>query len=247
MASRYTFNSETLVFEEVKKFDNPLFEVGLVSYLPRECQLEENEMLGAQGPYLKEEESDFEEDEDEEEENERIAFDNETQKTLERCIKNRFPMSNAIMEMKSLKMTYNMEYSDCVEASFPVVLSQIAQMEGSSDDAGKRAKNIQTFLSEWKSFIKDFVREDSDQFTLLRCAEIFAAETPSFNSSFHLIVQVLYTLKVLSGDIIQQWSAKAQESLKTVGNEEEEADEIFERVKPPQREKFIKDVIISFH
>ncbi len=37
MASRYSFNSETLTFEEYKKFDNEIFEIGLVAYLPREC------------------------------------------------------------------------------------------------------------------------------------------------------------------------------------------------------------------
>ncbi len=30
------------------------------------------------------------------------------------------------MEMKSLKMTYNMEHSDCVEAFFPVLMGIVA-------------------------------------------------------------------------------------------------------------------------
>lgn len=84
-------------------------------------------MLGAAGPYAKEEESDFDEDDEDIEENERIAFENETKKTLERCVKNKFAISNAIMEVKNLKMTYNMEYSDCVEASFPVLMDIVSQ------------------------------------------------------------------------------------------------------------------------
>lgn len=111
MASRYTFNTETLVFEEVKKFNNDLFDIGLISYLPRECQLKEDELLGATNIYEREDESDLENNDDDlEEENDKLAFFNETKKTLERCYKNQFPISNAIMEMKSLKMTYNMEY-----------------------------------------------------------------------------------------------------------------------------------------
>jgi hypothetical protein len=162
MASRFTFNPDSMHFEEIKKFDNQYFDVGLIAYLPRECQLTEDEVLGAGNPYVKEEESDFEEDEDENDENEVIAFQKETTQTLERCIKNKFPISNAIMEMKSLKMTYNMGYSECVEAFFPVLLGNIGKMEGSADDTAKRAKNIQVFLTEWKNFIKDFVREDPD-------------------------------------------------------------------------------------
>ena len=142
MASRYSFNSETLQFEEFKKFENELFDVGLISYIPRECQLSESELLGSQSPYINEEESDFEEDDDHEEENERIAFLNETKKTLERCHQNKFTIASAIMEMKSLKMTYNMEHAECVEAFFPVLMGIIAQMEGSPDDTAKRTKNI---------------------------------------------------------------------------------------------------------
>ena len=101
----------------------------------------------------------MDEEENDVEENERIAFANEMKKTLDRCIKNKFPISNAIMEVKSLKMTYNMEYSECVEAFYPVLFDNISNIEGVSDDATKRAKAIQSFLTEWKTFLKDFVRE----------------------------------------------------------------------------------------
>jgi hypothetical protein len=203
MASRFTFNPDTMQFEEIKKFDNEFFDIGLMSFLPRECQLTEDEILGAGNPYAKEEESDFEDDEEDDGDNEVMAFEKETKQTLERCIKNKFPISNAIMEMKSLKMTYNMGYSECVEAFFPIIFGHISSLEGSADDTAKRAKNIQSFLTEWKAFIKDFVREDPDQFTLIRCAEIFAAENAPFSSTFHIIIQVLFTLKVLSSQIIQ--------------------------------------------
>jgi hypothetical protein len=78
MASRFTFNPDSMQFEEIKKFENELFDVGLISFLPRECQLTEDEVLGAGNPYGKEEESDFEADDDEEEENDMIAFEKET-------------------------------------------------------------------------------------------------------------------------------------------------------------------------
>ena len=64
MASKYTFNSENQSFEEGEVTDNGFFEVGLISYLPRECLLKQNETLGSESPYKNEEESDFEDDED---------------------------------------------------------------------------------------------------------------------------------------------------------------------------------------
>jgi hypothetical protein len=83
-------------------------------------------MLGAGNPYTNEDESDLEDEDDEDDVNDMIAFEKETRQTLERCIKNKFPISNATMEMKSLKMTYNMGYSECVEAFFPVLLGHIS-------------------------------------------------------------------------------------------------------------------------
>ena len=43
--------TRTIEFEEIKKFDNEFFDIGLMSFLPRECQLTEDEILGAGNPY----------------------------------------------------------------------------------------------------------------------------------------------------------------------------------------------------
>lgn len=133
MASRFTFNSESMVFEEVKKHSNDYFDIGMISFLPRECLLADGENLGDKSPYDKEEESDLDEEE-ENEDNENTAFFDETKKTIERCVKNKFPISSAIMEFKSLKSAYNMDYSECIEGSFPHLLDTILEMEG--DNAG---------------------------------------------------------------------------------------------------------------
>lgn len=74
-------------------------------------------MIGSPNPYDNEVESDFEDaDDDMIEENERQIFNSEVKHTIERCVSSKFPINNAIMEVKSLKMSYNMEYSDCIEA-----------------------------------------------------------------------------------------------------------------------------------
>lgn len=64
MASRFTFNSETMVFEEVKKHQNNFFDIGMISFLPREWLLVDGEYLGDKIPYENEEESDLDEEEE---------------------------------------------------------------------------------------------------------------------------------------------------------------------------------------
>ncbi len=51
MVSKFTFNAESMSFEKVKNFTHELFDIGVISYLPRECQLAENELLGYGNPY----------------------------------------------------------------------------------------------------------------------------------------------------------------------------------------------------
>jgi hypothetical protein len=128
MISRYTYDSEKLTFVEAKNPQSDLFEVGVNSYLPRECQLKESELLGSGNPYDNDGESDLdEEDDDMMEENERQAFNNEVRQTIDRCVTSHFPISNAIMEVKSLKMTYNMDHSDCLEAFIPPLFDTIKE------------------------------------------------------------------------------------------------------------------------
>lgn len=114
-------------------------------------------------------------------------------------------------------------------------------MEGAEENA-KRAKHIQTTITEWKPFFKDFVREPADQFTLMREAEIYSAHHQLFQNSFHIIVQVLFTQKVLSADVVKEWNSKAEQSVKDVKAGEEPKDDTITEVTLPLREKFIKDV-----
>ena len=106
-------------------------------------------------------------------ENERNAFNLEVRQTIERCIKNSFSITNASMEVKSLKMSYNMEYSDCIEGFIPPIFNLIDQSEDSNDKRARQMRIVKT-LTDWKELINDFVRgEKEDQFTLIRAIEIY--------------------------------------------------------------------------
>lgn len=49
------------------------------------------------------------------------------------------------MEVKSLKMSYNMDYSDCLEAFIPPLFDTIKE-----ENRAERAKLIQKTLTDWK-------------------------------------------------------------------------------------------------
>lgn len=91
-------------------------------------------------------------------ENDRQIFFTEVRHTIERCLHNQFPITNAIMEVKSLKMSYNMDYSDCLEAFIPPLFDTIKE-----ENRGERAKLIQKTLTEWKQFLTEFVKGEKEE------------------------------------------------------------------------------------
>lgn len=97
-----------------------------MAYLPRDCMLKDSEMMGQPNPYLNEVESDLEEDEDlEGSTGGKEEFLREVARTIKRCITHKFPLDNAALEIKSLKMSENLTYSDCVDGIAPPILHLI--------------------------------------------------------------------------------------------------------------------------
>ncbi len=137
-----------MAFVEAKNQGSEQLLVGVNSYLPRECQLKESEIIGSSNPYDKEQDSDLEDvDDDMIEENEKNIFNQEVRHTIERCVSSKFPITNAIMEVKSLKMTYNMDNSQCLEAFLAPLFDTIQE-----ETPAQRAKMIQKSLTDWKAY-----------------------------------------------------------------------------------------------
>jgi hypothetical protein len=65
VASNFTYDSKTCNYVEVEEGRSTMFEEGDIAYLPRECQLRSDELIGSSKLYLNEEESDFEDQDDE--------------------------------------------------------------------------------------------------------------------------------------------------------------------------------------
>lgn len=132
--SKYTFNSkdgEFQINEEGDKSDT--LEVGCFSYLPRECTLKDCETIGYSAP--EDDESDFDDEEAHEEIKTSEAFVNEVKKTIERTSKDH--IINAITEVKSLRMSYNKDHSDCIDCMIPPLLDKVTE-----ENLQKRSKQL---------------------------------------------------------------------------------------------------------
>eukprot|EP00347_Sterkiella_histriomuscorum_P009530 403340855 len=239
MVSKYTYNSKTLKFEESEKNQSEIFEVGCISYLPRECQLKEDEIIGSKHQQ-EDEESDFEDEEDHEEQKSNEAFLNEVKKTIERTTDDQ--ISNAVTEVKSLRMSYNKDQSDCIEAFIPPLLDKITE-----ENLQKRSKQLQDLFTNWKDLLVEFMRADADektfiQFSLIRAIEIYCATHELFNNTFHIIMQIIFQHKFIEGGIFIKWNQQAQKSIQNLTKEDEIQDDIFDFIESSKREKFIKDM-----
>mmetsp|Transcript_1309 Transcript_1309/g.1350 ORF Transcript_1309/g.1350 Transcript_1309/m.1350 type:complete len:125 (+) Transcript_1309:161-535(+) len=121
------------------------------------------------------------------------------------------------MEVKSLKLSENMSYSDTVEAIVPSILDILKSDQPQA--VADFVKKVQEVLSEWEPFIKELLYEEEDFHILIRSVEVYcgSGET-AFNSAFHIILQVLFKLGILKSGHILKWYEQVVQSLSQVKN-----------------------------
>ena len=129
ICSLYTYNADKEEFEEAQasEYNTDYFEKGLIPYVPREAILKESEWLGAGSPFH-EEESDLEEQSDEELNDPLADFTKELEDLFLNFLQkqgqkpgNQF-MKSLNMEIKSLRLTNNVNSTDVVNKTFNLIM-----------------------------------------------------------------------------------------------------------------------------
>lgn len=107
-----------------------------------------------------------------------------------------------IMEIRSLKLTFNMASDYVVQAVYERVMKQINLAE--AKDTASLAKAVQQTLKDYSGLIQEFTNEGDDK-CLLEEAEIFCSKNEAFKDQFHIILQSMYKLEILKDSSIIHW------------------------------------------
>jgi hypothetical protein len=80
------------------------------------------------------------------------------------------------MDIKSLKMSDNMQYSDCIEAIMPPILNFI---EASfTDKVQDNVNKIKHYIDMYAELIMEFLKGEEDNFALISEVERKCANSP---------------------------------------------------------------------
>lgn len=168
-----------------------------------------------------------EEDEIDEAIKKKRDFEKEAEETFRRLFLEGVPESNVILEVKALRLGFNVEPADCASACFKSLIN-LALEEPFSKDSELFAIARRLF-GRWKSILTHHMTSEDDQVeVLLKFEEMCLESAKAFAPIFCPVLRALYDQEIISEDAIVSWASEKQDA--------EEGDKIFLR----QCEAFIK-------
>jgi len=196
--SMLTFDAENKEFVETESENSEMFKKGSIAYIPREIALKESEYLGATSPYNNEE-SDLDVSDEESDADPLEEFNQELRELFMTCQATQKVsprphdefIKSMVMEIKSLKLTFNVQNEFVTEAIFNSIMKfdfidKASDFKDLTNEqlAGKVLKTLKAY----QNLIKDFISGENEQIVLVEEAEILCAKHEVLVSAFHLIM-----------------------------------------------------------
>ena len=123
-------------------------------------------------------------------------------------------IKSLLMEIKSLKLTFNVQNELVVETVFNIIMKTIQdQPKASALTTAQLAVKIQKTLKSYEDLIKDFMGSQEDERVLVEEAELLCAKEEIFGSTFHVILQCMFKLELIKDSVIIEWGKEAKESI----------------------------------
>ncbi|KAG0470226.1 hypothetical protein HPP92_016926 [Vanilla planifolia] len=153
-------------------------------------------------------------------------FDKEVEATFQRAVAG-VNQDNVILEINSLRLSYNMSHADCAGALFNSIMkAALVAPHSSKNELYKITVNE---INKWRNLLKNYLKTiDEEIEVILKFEEICLETAREFSPVFSSILSMLYEIEVISEDAILLWA-----------QEKEGADES-DRVFLKQSEQFIK-------
>ncbi|KAJ4849694.1 hypothetical protein Tsubulata_006720 [Turnera subulata] len=154
-------------------------------------------------------------------------FEKEVEATFLRAVHENIKVSDVILEMNSLRLSYNMTSADCAGAIFEAMMKLAVETPHTS--AGELHRNVGTVIDTWQKLLQCYAKEIDDQIeVILKFEEMCIESAKEFAPSFSQILHMLYDKDILEEDAILRWADEKKDA--------EESDKVFMK----QSEKLIQ-------
>uniref|UniRef100_A0A1J3HTX4 Translation initiation factor eIF2B subunit epsilon n=1 Tax=Noccaea caerulescens TaxID=107243 RepID=A0A1J3HTX4_NOCCA len=132
-------------------------------------------------------------------------FEKEVEGTFLRAVEEGIVVDLAILEVNSLRLSYNMESADCAGAAFYSMMKLAVDTPHSSAD--ELYKNAVSIIAKWKRLLGFYVKKTDEQIEVIMKFEEMCQETArELGPLFAKILHYMYEIDVLQEDAILRWA-----------------------------------------
>jgi translation initiation factor eIF-2B subunit epsilon len=136
-------------------------------------------------------------DENEGSEDEADTFENEAAATLQRNLEEDHEADLSIIELNSLRMSFNASFDQVRECTIHFVLKLLTSETTSSQ--------VEKIFNRWSPVIRKFIFDTSDQLYVLELTEEFIANKPELHKLFLSILKNTYDWDIFEEEVIVEW------------------------------------------
>ncbi|KZV47254.1 translation initiation factor eIF-2B subunit epsilon [Dorcoceras hygrometricum] len=154
-------------------------------------------------------------------------FEKEVEATFLRAVHENVKEDHVILEVNSLRLSYNLTSTDCAGALFYGMMKLASDTPHSSH--GELVKNVASVITKWNRLLKYYLPSlDEEIEVILKFEEMCLESTKEYAPLFEQILPILYDKDILQEEAILSWAAEKEEA--------DESDKVFLK----QAEKFIQ-------
>ncbi|KXN73429.1 hypothetical protein CONCODRAFT_77377, partial [Conidiobolus coronatus NRRL 28638] len=136
-------------------------------------------------------------DENEGSDEEADTFENEAAATLQRNLEEDHEADLSIIELNSLRMSFNASFDQVRECIIHFVLKLLTPETTSSQ--------VEKIFNRWSPVVRKFIFDTSDQLYVLELTEEFIANKPELHKLFLSILKNTYDWDIFEEEVIVEW------------------------------------------
>ncbi|CAJ1960974.1 unnamed protein product [Sphenostylis stenocarpa] len=193
------------IMEAIKTMEDDLGFIHDDSFLPPSGELIPNS-------------NDSDDDDHEDSRDDSYYFEKEVEATFLRAVHENIQESHLILEINSLKLSYNKLTSDCAGALFYAMMKCALDIPHSSADG--LLQNVQVVFTKWKKALTSYLNDKDEQIeVILKFEEMCLESAKEFAPLFTTILHQLYNDDVVEENAILSWEDEKKDA--------DEADKVF--------------------
>ncbi|KAJ7978051.1 Translation initiation factor eIF-2B subunit epsilon [Quillaja saponaria] len=163
-------------------------------------------------------------DDNEDSRDESIYFEKEVEATFLRAAQENIEEDLVVLEVNSLRLSYNKEAADCAGAIFFSMMK--LALEAPHTSANELLKNVNSVLTKWQKLLKFYLPGMDEQIeVILKFEEMCLESAQEFSPLFTKIMEYLYDKDIVLEDAILSWEEEKTDA--------DESDKVFVRQAQP--------------